>query len=339
MRFYDIIISEPTGEVIKRYSSLTPSGQFIPGALQVEFDIPIIAYGMPNSGGYIRIWGVSLKDIAQSNDLNDKIITVRGGMSNGLPLANPNQIGIIMEGYIFQAYGNWMGTVQTLDFTVGVGRGPKFDSQNFILNYRKGQSLREAITSTLSIVYPFFSIDASGVSPELVVPQDQPGQYTTLQAFISYLRQMSLAVGSTTASGAAYSGINAYFKDNTLFVSDNSAAAPKIKDISFKDLVGQPTWNDTTTFQFNCILRGDLSIGDYIRMPPTQFASTPSSLSRFRDNSVFQGLGHIMGEGASIRHVGNSRQPDGQSWITTVNCVAMFAPKTPLIVEAGGQLA
>lgn len=340
VRFYDIVISDPaTGAVVRRYTSATADGTVIPGALQVEFDIPIVAYGSPNSGGYLRIWGVSLKDIGQANDLNNKVITVRAGMSQGLPLANPNQVGIILEGFIFQAYGNWMGVVQTLDLIVIPGRGPDFDSKNFTLNYKKGQQLAPAILSTLQIAYPFLNIDVSGISPDLVIAQDQPGQYLTLQSFMIYLRDMSLSIGGVTATGAEYSGLNAYFKNGTLFVTDNSSGASRIKDISFKDLIGQPTWNDPTSFQFSCVLRGDLGLGDYIRMPPTQFASTPSSFSRFRDNSVFQGLGHILGGDSSIRHVGNSRQPDGQSWITTVNCVALFAPKVPAAVEAGGVVA
>lgn len=339
MRFYDIRISDPvTGELIKRYGSSTLDGTNIPGALQIEFDIPIIAYGSPNSGGYIRIWGISLKDIGQANNLNNKIITVLAGMSPGLPLANPNQIGIIMEGYIFQAYGNWTGTVQTLDFIVMPGRGPDFDRRNFSFNYKKGEPLALAILRTLQTAYPSFYIDASGVSDKLVINQDQNGQYSTLQSFMKYLNSVSLAINPATDSGEEYSGVCAYFVDNTIFIEDNSASASAIKDIDFKDLVGQPTWNDPTSFQFSCVLRGDLSLGDYIRMPPTQFATTPSSLSRFRDSSVFQGVGHILGGQSCIRHVGNSRQPDGQSWITTVNCVAVFS-KNPPVLEAGGLLA
>jgi len=322
MRYYLIIITDPvTKKEVKRYSSLAPDGQFIPGALQVEFDIPIVGYGNPGSGGYLRIWGVSLQDISQANNLNDKLIAVYAGMSNGLPLANPNQQGPLMEGFIFQAYGNWVGTVQTLDFNVIPGQGPAADTNNFTFNYKKGSPFAQAIQTTLQIAYPYLSVDVSGVSADLVLAQDQQGQYTTLQSFAKYLKEVSKAISPPTSTGLPYYGVEVFFKGGQIVVKDNSAPPSDIKDISFKDLIGQPTWNSPVTFQFNAVLRGDLSVGDYIRMPISQFTSVPQSLSRFRDNSGFQGVAQIIGEGSCIRHVGNSRQPDGMSWITTVNCV------------------
>lgn len=322
MRYYTVLISDPaTGAAIKTYSSLKAGGSFNASALNIEFDIPVVGYGNPNSGAYLRIWGISLEDIGQSSDFNNKLITVYGGMSKGLPLANPAQQGVLAQGFIFQAFGNWMGTTQTLDFIIMAGTGPDFTSSNFAFNWPAGMPLAEAIKSTLATVYPYLIIDTSSISPNLVLPQAQTGQYQTLQQFAQFLKELSKFISPPTSDGSAYSGVEMVFSGLMLKVIDNSAPPGTPKLIDFKDLVGQPTWNSPLSFQFNCVLRGDLNIGDYVQMPVTQFTSIPSSLSRFRSNSVFQGIGQIIGEGACIRHVGNYRQPDGQSWITTVNCV------------------
>jgi hypothetical protein len=43
-------------------------------------------------------------------------IQVFGGMSKGLPLANAVQSGLLMDGTIQQAWGNWQGTEQNINF-------------------------------------------------------------------------------------------------------------------------------------------------------------------------------------------------------------------------------
>src|ERR1700752_2385438 len=124
MRFYDIKITDPkSGKLIQQFTSLNTLGQTIPGALNVELDIPVFRMAEPAGAAYVRVWGISIKDIGQAFDLNGKNIEVSAGMAKGLPLANPKQSGLILQGTIQQAFGNWQGFDQTLDFVVNVTSG------------------------------------------------------------------------------------------------------------------------------------------------------------------------------------------------------------------------
>jgi hypothetical protein len=72
-----------------------------PAALQVELDIPVAPFASPAStGAFVKIWGIPLDDIRQSKDLRFKGIKVFGGFQKGLPLANPAQAGLLVQGYI-----------------------------------------------------------------------------------------------------------------------------------------------------------------------------------------------------------------------------------------------
>ena len=107
-----------------------PNGQNDPGALQVLIDIPIASLASPAfSGAAVKIYGIPLSMISQANNLRFKNIKVYGGFKAGLPLAKPAQSGLLVQGYIFQSFGNWKGTEQSLDLVIlavlvlGVGEG------------------------------------------------------------------------------------------------------------------------------------------------------------------------------------------------------------------------
>ena len=133
MRYYKIVITDPSsGNVITppgfdgllggaSYTSFV-NGQSLPGAWNVELDIPVIGAATPQGSAGARIWGISRQEISQANDLNGKNISIFGGMQKGLPLANPAQSGLLVQGFIFQAFGNWIGTDMTLDFVINPGQ-------------------------------------------------------------------------------------------------------------------------------------------------------------------------------------------------------------------------
>ncbi|EBI9507420.1 hypothetical protein DLQ11_09155 [Salmonella enterica] len=85
--------------------------------------------------------------------------------------------------------------------------------------------------------------------------------------------------------------------------------------IEFTDLVGQPTWIQFGTVSIPCVMRSDIQVGDYIRMPKKlRPMIQASSYSQFRDDSAFTGDFLV----SSVRLVGNSRQPDANSWVTVI---------------------
>jgi len=308
VRYYRIVVRSATGgAVLREWSSLDAKGNVIPGALNIELDAPVFVMAIPMGAAYVRLWGISLKDIGQAMDLNGQTIEVYAGMSKGLPLANPKQAGLILQGTIQQAFGNWQDTNMTLDFVVNPAGGTLDAPANLVLTWRKGQKLSDAIKATLALAYPTYTASIN-ISDKLVLAQDEPGYYQTLVQFAAYVKQVSQSI--------AGAGVDIMVKDGAFTVSDGSVAATP-KDIAFTDLIGQPSWTGLQTIQFKTVMRADINPLDYIKMPKAQTTQSQQSYSQYRQSSTFQGTYLVK----SVRHVGNFRQPDANAWATNIEAI------------------
>lgn len=304
MRFYEIQISGGTAVTFSSY----PKGQIDPNALNIELDIPVAAFATPLGGAYVRVWGVSLEQISQAADFNGAPIKIFGGMKAGLPLANPAQSGLLVRGTVWQAFGNWVGTSMSLDLIiVADGGGAPDEIKNIVWNWTKGTVMSEAIAETLKTAAPDVA-QSINIADQLVLTEDDAGQYDSFAAFAQHVKSTSKKI-----IGGTYAGVDILLSDKTFTVYDGTAP-PQPKQISFNDLIGQPTWIQPNTIQLNCVLRADIKVGDLIKMPVTRVTDTQAALSRYRDKSAFQGAFFV----GLVRHVGNFRQPDATSWITTI---------------------
>lgn len=301
MRYYRIVI----GDNLREYTTLDAQGNVIPGALNIELDCPVVTMATPMGAAYLRIWGVSLKDIGRAADFNGQTIAIYAGMSKGLPLANPKQNGLILQGTIQQAFGNWQDVNMTLDFVINASAGTIEDPANLVLTWRRGQKLADAIRATLALAYPSYTADIA-ISDKLVLPQDEAGYYQTPVQFAQYIKQVSQMI-----SGGQ--GVDITVRDRAFTVRDGTTASTP-KPIVFSDMIGQPTWTGLYTMQFKVVMRADISPQDYIEMPKLQATSTQSSYSQYRQSSAFQGVYQVR----SVRHVGSFRQPDANAWVTNI---------------------
>lgn len=311
MRAYYINITKPgTKEVLAFYTSFNPDGSTNGAALKVEFDIPAYAYGEPAGNAYFKISGVNYADIVAANNLNDADITVYGGMAKGLPLANPAQAGILFKGSIFQCFGNWVGNQSSLEMICYAKKGTISDPVNLAYLWAKGSPLQDAVTQALRIAYPG-SVVTGGYDPALVYPEDQPFAYQTLPQFAKFVEDASRAIITTPG----YRGAQITPTPGGFFLFDGTTV-PKGKQISFLDLIGQPTWIDAGTMQFQATLRADLNVGDVVIMPKgSNVVNTAASFTRYRNATAFDGSFQIK----SIRHLGDSRQSSAQAWVTVVD--------------------
>lgn len=341
MRYYDITITDAkSGQVIRPASlanlglpstfSSFVNGQSLPGALNVEINAPVFNFSVPLPGTYVRIWGISLAEISQSADLAGCGIIVRAGMQAGLPLANPAQAGVIIQGTIYQAIGNWVGTDMTLDLFILPPTGQtNSPSLNFSFNWKANTLLKDAIDSTLRTAMPSFT-RVIAISDKLKMSSTQSGIYSDLAAFshaIADLSQAQQFKGTITKSGAPYTGVKISINQKTLVVVDDTqdttgSTATNPKEIAFRDMVGQPTWFSPTQMNLKLVMRADLSVNDYIKMPSglaspfvlTQpGAAFPNSPSR--NESSFKGTFLVI----SQQHFGSFRQPTADAWVTSVN--------------------
>lgn len=330
MRYYWLRLTKDDGTVLRQYTSLKPDDSTDGAALKIEFDIPVYAYGIPAGGAHIKVSGVNFADIQQASDFatsnstpgnpRGANITLMGGMSKGLPLANPAQAGLLLSGQVQQCWGNWQGTETSLELVAFAKPFTRSQPANLSFNWQQGQTLQEAVTRTLTNAYPG-SIITGGFTSSLVYTEDQPGFYQTLEQFSSYVLDASQSVIQTDGYiGAQIRATPAGFE---LF-DGSTLKAPKA--ISFLDLIGQPTWIDVATLQVRTVLRADLNVNDLITLPVgTNAINQQNNYAQNRNRGSFQGTFMVN----NIRHLGDSRQPGGDSWVTVLECVTQLPPITP----------
>lgn len=327
MRYYDItvggmhITSHPNGV------SAPPN----PGALNVEFDVLQSSEHIPGGGAggtgnsQVRVWGVSLQDIAQSRNLANQSVSLSGGMGKGLPLANPAQAGLLIKGTVWQAFGNWQGTNMSLDLVImpGTGQtapalpGDPLPAKNLVWNWPANTPMSTAIQQTLKSGYPNYSVNLN-ISANLKRPNNEWAVFQNLTQLAEHVNATSRDIlGQTNGSGQPYQGVGIAIVNDAFVVDDGTGGADSPKEIAFTDLVGQVTWIGINTVQVPCVMRGDINFGDFIKLPPGQVAVTASSYPTLRQGSIFSGSFKVI----KIRHVGNFRQPMGQAWITILDAI------------------
>ena len=295
------------------------------GAQTIEFTVASIAADAPMEPAWIRLWGPSKEQVSQSTDYNGAHIDLYAGMQKGLPLANSDQQGLILSGQVFQAYGNWQGINQTLEFVVVVDGGATQDKPaKLAFIWKQGDKLKSVIQSTLQAAYPHFKLDIK-ISDDLVLPQDEQGVYQTLQQFSEYVKGISIDILGQ-GDNNTYKGISIVPNNGAIQVFDGTQKSDQqTTAITVQDLVGQPTWLDAFTIQFNTVLRADLRVGSIVSFPPIAGATaltTPQSGSNVRNKNAFSGDWTI----SLMRHIGNSRAADAQSWISTFQAYSNQAP-------------
>lgn len=300
------------------------NNQTLGAAWNVEFDVPVIGAGTPEGGAIVRVWGISLAEIGQANDLNRKNITVEAGMQRGLPLATPSQSGVIFQGYIFQAFGNWIGTDMTLDLvifpgsasgTTPGGTGTLANPKNLVLNWQTGTTLATALASTLSTAFPGVP-QSINIDPKLVRPNVEAAYFSTLEQLAKYCADISKDIIRTED----YLGVDIALVAGRLIVSDGteSAGAAEPKQIRIQDLIGQPTWIESPKISIKTVMRADLGLFDKILLPPTLVQNTPQANSWLvNQRTSFKGGFRI----TSMRHIGNFRQASADSWVTVIEAV------------------
>lgn len=328
MRFYRIEITEQNNSpiidtnrnAVGPFTSLIGStGNSNLAALNVYVDLPISTYDAPMGGSLVRIWGLPLYFISQASNLNGKKIKMYGGMSSGLPLANPSQQGILVEATIQQAFGNWQGTNQTLDMYVRPSDGGQYAPRNIVLNWKNNTKMADAVKQALNDAFKA-EINVQGydisvnISDDLVAYEDIIGPFESVDQFAKKLREYSLNIVKTEG----YMGVSIVLANKTFLVYDgtkNISNQINPTPIKFEDFIGQPTWFQPGTVTFKTVMRGDINLGDFIVFPEQTSAYqlvTAGSQTQARQRSAFNGVYQVQ----KVRHLGEFRQRGGDNWVT-----------------------
>ena len=308
------------------------------GAQRVEFDLAVVPGAVPAGGAWIRLWGPTRQQIQQASDFNNADIEFYGGMQDGLPLATQSvaakQPGLLIKGQVLQAFANWQGTVQTLEFVIipsstagtdatdagrqaaAVGAPPP--PQNFSFAWAQGSSLTANIQDVLQQAYSGARVTISAAD-DLILLHDEAGAFTDLRTFATYVQGLSRDI-----KGSTYGGLNITPSGARSFlIFDNTKINGNVTNVTMLDLIGVVTWLSPATATFTTVLRADLNIGDVVTFPPlagAQAITTGDSSSQARTKNTFNGNWQISDY---VRHVGDSRSPDAQAWASVFQVTAM----------------
>ena len=285
----------------------------------MSFDLPVAPFGSVMAGGVIEIPGVSLQTISSAARYQGWTATVYGGMQQGLPLANPKQFGFLARGQVQQAFGNWIGTHQSLVLVLYPSpQIPRVDGvHNIVMDWKKGASLSSAITATLQRAVPTAKIQ-NKITKDVILPFHEAGYYASLEQFSDVVRGISIEANKTPG----YPGIQIAYTRG-IFTLYDSPTSTGVTAISTTDLLGQPTWlgpNDSgSVVQLQVVLRGDLDIGNQISLPSQVsqgygILSPASSAPLPKDRSAFSGTFIIN----NLRHIGQFRDGNGEAWSTVI---------------------
>lgn len=314
MRYYSLELTPRGASTPSRVWTSYPGGVYDPQALEIEFDMPIMP-ATDSTAVTITLSGISLKDLTQVQQFAGMTLTLKGGMKAGFPLINPAQAGILVQGEVFQSFGNWEGTEMTLDFVVYPSIYTIENPGNMVLNWKSGQALGDALRQTLETAYPNTPLSIN-TSSDLVNSFDSPHYCATIEQLADFVRQYSTTNFNNPVTMA--------FQQGGITVND-ATYTPKTVQLDFFDLIGQPTWIEVKKMVMKLVLRGDLTIGSIITMPkglqnaPGIVTTTSDSLpSSEKYKSSFQGPFTV----TALRHIGVFRSSDAGSWATIVQAIA-----------------
>ena len=315
MRYYELTLTTKGSTTPFRQLSSHPNGIRDPGALNIEFDMPLLSFDAFVNALSLTVEGIPLQDLNQAQQLAGMTLSLKAGMMAGLPLANPAQAGLIVVGEVFQSFGNWEGTEQTLELVLLPSTFTIDNPGNIVLDWQEGEVLATALTRTLSIAFPGMPISMN-ISSDILNGYHNPSHYATLE-------QLGKYIGDFTEKNFK-SRVRITIQAGKIVVFDDTFQ-PAVVQLNFNDFIGQPTWIDVNTIQIKTVMRADLMIGSIVKMPEglqnapgiigTTGASLPSSI---KYQSTFKNTFQVK----ELRHIGNFRSSDAANWCTVFNCLA-----------------
>lgn len=305
-----------------------------PGALNIELDVQQWPMHQGDQKSFVRIYGLGIQDISQAFNLNGQNAKLEVGMMRGYPLADSSQRGVVVEGTVYQAFGNWIGTDMTVDIIFGPNVGAPDDPKNFTFTWKQGQTLQDLVDEVMKQVFPNQTHDIR-VSSQRIGTENRPGAASSLADFAGWVQE-------NTWHGLGSDDDGVYLTQNgdrvTAFESSGEGITGSPTQIRFQDLLGQVTWYAPLQISAKLVMRGDLHIGQSIQfpvgLPSTVTANSLSALGGTTRLSNSIGFANTPFQIFQIQHWGNYRQPDAMSWNTTI--WANQLPSTGAAGSTGG---
>jgi len=331
VRYYEIKITDPAnpGSKPQIYTSWV-NNKNDPGALNIRFSFRLVDFAS-KSASVVAIYGIPIQSISNAHNLNGKNVAISAGFKQGLPLASPAQAGLILQGFIAQAYGNWIGNEMSLNLIIlpGTLPGPSSASSpmpptgsmedpiNGRFDWLAGTQLSTSITNFLTAAFPAYPTPYVSISPNLVINHDEHAVYHTLSGFADWVGSYSQSI----INKPSYQGVKIRLLPGNNFNVTDGTTTNKTVNIEFRDLIGQPTWLGPGKISFKCPMRADINAGNDVVLPKGTFpVATPEKVTadwNIRNSSLQQGTFNVV----EVQHFGDFRQPSADAWVSVFSCL------------------
>jgi hypothetical protein len=304
MRFYDIKITDSkTGTEFVRWKTENGTG------LHIELQAPVTVLALPSGDTVLRVFNAPWQYHTNIVEMEGMNIEIYGGMKKGLPLANPDQYGLLLQGEIFRCFGDLEGKTNILQFVV-IPSGSRDVKENIIFHIKAGQKLGDAITEAL--VSAGYNRDTiiSKLDKTLVQNYDEPHFSAHLREFGGWIKLRY--------------DIDIVNQNKRFLLFDKKQPATNEVKISVNDLIGQPTWLKAAESEISIktVLRGDILVGDtkiIINQPMIARASAIGSAGLSIKNRLsFTGTFICTG----ITHFAEYCNKDAGSWASVITLKA-----------------
>lgn len=326
MRRYELIIRGPDGRPMTDAAG-RPIGPFASreakngAGLQITFDLPVLACDLNVTGGAVSLRGVPVTLLHSSVSYYRARIELYAGWQKGLPLVNPDQYGLILSGEVVNAWGNWQGTDQSLNFSVNPsvvydreGRPVKI-----AVSGKKGERLAVVLRRALTAAFPERKI-VTDIDADLTLAEDLNAvEYRSIGELAWSLKQVK-----------SWYAIDVVVQPGRIVVYDRTYRG-KVKTIAGTELTGQPTWVGQNTVSFKVPLRPDLAVSDIVSLPRALTSGSTGALTlnaangrnrTLMETPLFTGNFQVV----SVRHLGDFRNPVADAWCTACEAVGLYNP-------------
>ncbi len=185
---------------------------------------------------------------------------------------------------------------------------------NIVHNMMPNMLLSDAIKKTLNVAFPNAKINIS-ISPSLKLAYQDAGMYQSLPQYAAYIKQLSHSI----LGSDKYGGVRMSSHGPSIDVWDATGGPTSVVSgnkvtMGFVDLIGQPSWIGVNSINFKTVMRSDIHIGMFVKLPPTLMTVTQAAGYEGAKAGVMAFDGDFVI--TSVTHIGDFRNPDGNAWCT-----------------------
>jgi len=309
-RYFELTIGTKT------WSSHDSNGLQKKGFLKFELNVVLMGKGENSNKGVIKLWGLGLKEIFTGSDYFNQPISVKVGMNNGLPFANPKSKGVAFTGMVFgRAFPVHTGLDQYLELMIITGV-PMAMPDYIALEWNQGEKLSTVLERALKGLPVTISIrDDLALFDDDNPNRPRHARFKGVEDFSQFLEFVS----KQSVKETGYLGVKVFPTNKGLLITDGSQPQTA-KKLEIYDFIGQPTFQQFGVYDAELICRGDLQAGDAVTFPDRMLLRlNQNAVQAERDSDVLSLKGDFII--TQIAYNLNSRGNSARDWgmVITVN--------------------